>query len=67
MAANSVYSLLLSMSGGRLLHLQPEDAPGYGDGDILNVGATRQILQKFFMEGFIEIFWAVLNLSDIQP
>jgi len=38
MTANSVYSQLLSMSRGRLLHLQPEDAQGYGDGDILNVG-----------------------------
>ena len=36
--AYSVYSQLLSTSGGRLLLLQPEDAPGCGDGDIIIMG-----------------------------
>jgi len=55
------------MSGGLLLHLQPDDVPGSCDGDILNVGATRQILEKFFIGGFNDIFWAFLNLSHIHP
>jgi len=35
--AHSIYPQLTSMSGGCLLHPQPEDAPCHGDRDPLNM------------------------------
>jgi hypothetical protein len=44
-----IYSQLPSISGGRLLHPQPEDSPCYGDRHPLNMYIGRHDPQKTYV------------------